>query len=117
MRATHLHLALVLTLATPAAAGAQAAPAIPAMAAARAALLTGQPTPAPPTVRVAAGKTRGAVIGFVVGAALGAAAGYGAFNSFCEAVDNRCEGSRPLWMTVGGLALGGVGALVGVLID
>lgn len=117
MRAKHVHLAVILALTAPAGARAQAASAIPAVAAARANLLMEHRTPTPPTVRVAAGKTRGAVIGFVVGAALGAAAGYGAFNSFCEAVDNRCEGSRPLWMTVGGLALGGVGALVGVLID
>lgn len=114
----HLHVSvLVLGLGAPVAARAQAAPAIPAVAAARAELLKEQRSPTPPTVRIATGKTRGAVIGFAIGAALGAAAGYGAFNSFCEAVDNRCEGSRPLWMVVGGLALGGVGALVGVLVD
>ena len=96
---------------------AQLAP-TPAAASARAALLaTADPASAPQIRIETSGHGRAALTGFAIGAVLGAAAGYAFFNAFCEAVDNQCEGSRPLRMVVGGLALGGAGALVGVLLD
>lgn len=109
--------AVLWVAAAPTAAQAQFVSTMAGTATARAALLREETHPPAIELRVQASNTRGPVIGFVVGAALGAAAGYGAFNGLCEAVDNRCEGSRPLWMTVGGLAFGGLGALVGMLID
>ena len=86
--------------------------------AARAIVVEAPTAPTPPSVRLEpAGRGRAALTGFVIGAALGAAAGYAGFNGFCEAVDNRCEGSRPLWMAVGALALGGLGAVIGIALD
>ena len=115
MRQAVQSLLLVLML-VPGTAGGQSAP-TPQLGAARRVLLA-EPMRAPaPRVERLEGRAQGALIGFVVGAGLGAAAGYGVFNGFCEAVDNRCEGSRTLWMAVGGLAVGGVGALVGLLIS
>ena len=114
MRQAMQSLLLALML-VPGTAGAQSP--TPQLGAARLVLLA-EPARAPaPRVERLEGRAQGALIGFVVGAGLGAAAGYGVFNGFCEAVDNRCEGSRTLWMVVGGLAVGGVGALVGLLIS
>lgn len=108
---------LFLLISAPGQGLAQLAP-TPAAASARAALLVAADTGPVPRVRIeSSGHGRAALTGFVIGAVLGAAAGYAVFNAFCEAVDNRCEGSRPLRMVVGGLALGGAGALVGVLLD
>jgi len=107
---------LLVLAVVPGIASAQTAP-TPRVGTARAVLLA-EPLRAPePRVQPLEGRARGAAIGFVVGAGLGAAAGYGAYNALCEAVDNHCDGSRALWMIVGGLALGGVGALAGLLLD
>ena len=53
------------------------------------------------------------VTGLLIGAGLGFLAGWGFYNAMCEAVDNRCSGSR-LPDVVFGSAIGAsLGALIG----
>ena len=57
------------------------------------------------------------VLGLVVGAGLGFAAGWGFYNAMCEAVDNRCNGSRVPYLVFGTSIGAGLGALIGSAAD
>ena len=55
------------------------------------------------------------ITGLLVGAGLGAALGYGFYNTMCEAVDNKCFGSRTRAVLVGAAAFGALGAMIGAI--
>jgi hypothetical protein len=57
------------------------------------------------------------VAGLLIGAGLGFVAGWGFYNAMCEAVDNRCSGSRGRTALLGTAAGAALGALVGSVAD
>jgi hypothetical protein len=67
--------------------------------------------------RVVPKRKQHTVTGLLIGAGLGFAAGWGFYNAMCEAVDNRCAGSRVQTALFGTAAGGSLGGLVGSLAD
>ena len=55
--------------------------------------------------------------GFLIGAGVGLALGWLTYDTFCEAVNNRCTPSPVRLLVVGGALGGALGALIGSLVD
>lgn len=70
-----------------------------------------------PEARVTGRRKDHTLIGLFIGAALGLLGGYAFYDIMCEAVDNRCAGSRVPHLVIGGAVGGGLGALIGSLAD
>lgn len=55
--------------------------------------------------------------GFLIGVGVGLALGWLTYDTFCEAVNNRCTPSPVRLLVVGGALGGAFGALIGSLVD
>lgn len=70
-----------------------------------------------PSLSSGQGGSHSTVIGLLIGAGAGLALGWVMYDTFCEAVNNRCTPSPVRFLAVGGALGGAVGALIGSLVD